>query len=243
MIALYDARDPVAVERLFGASLVQHGSLAADGVEGLEAFVARLGPDASHELHRTFAESDLVVTHSTYTGVLEVPSVGFELWRLHNGLIVEHWDGFEPRVLETASGRSQTDGPTHSTAEGADTVANKAFVEELVQTILVDNEFAHLDDYLAGEMYAQHNHRFADGISGLAAALKALAEQDIVMKYSARRQTVAEHDFVFTLSEGAFGGAPFAFYDLFRVADGRAVEHWDVMTAEPAPLPHGNGLY
>jgi predicted SnoaL-like aldol condensation-catalyzing enzyme len=119
MTALYDQRDPDAVERLSDASLVQHGSLAADGVEGLKAFAARLGPDASHELHRTFAEGDLVVTHSTYTGVLYVPSVGFELWRLQDGLIVEHWDGFEPRVQETASGRSQTDGPTRSAAEGA----------------------------------------------------------------------------------------------------------------------------
>ena len=58
-----------------------------------------------------------------------------------------------------------------------------------------------------------------------------------------RHQTVAENDFVLTLSEGSCGGAPFAFYDLFRVADAHAVEHWDVMTAEPAPLPHDNGLY
>jgi predicted SnoaL-like aldol condensation-catalyzing enzyme len=243
MTAMYDDHDPTSAEGFFGPSLVQHGSLAADGVDGLSAFVAGLGTDASHDLHRVFAEDDLVVTHATYTGVVDAPSIGFELWRLRDGLIVEHWDGFEPLVRETASGRGQIDGPTDSTGDGSDTAANKAIVDELVQTILVDNDFSNLAQYLAGEDYAQHNHRFADGISGLAAALQALAEQGITMTYSAVHHTVAEHDFVFTLSEGAFGGAPFAFYDLFRVAAGRAVEHWDVMTPEPAPLPHDNGLY
>jgi predicted SnoaL-like aldol condensation-catalyzing enzyme len=243
MTAVYDDHDPGTAQDFFAPTLVQHSSLAADGVEGLMAFVDRLRAGARHELHRSFAEGDLVVTHATYTGVLDAPSIGFELWRLKDGTIVEHWDGFEPVVDETASGRGQTGGPTESTGHGAGTAANKAFVEELVGAILVENDFSNLDRYLAGEQYAQHNHRFADGISGLAAALQALAEQSITMKYSAVHQTVAENDFVFTLSQGTFGGAPFAFYDLFRVADAQAVEHWDVMTPEPAPLPHDNGLY
>jgi predicted SnoaL-like aldol condensation-catalyzing enzyme len=112
-----------------------------------------------------------------------------------------------------------------------------------VQTILVDNDFTHLEDYLAGENYLQHNPRFADGISGLASALQALAEQGITMKYRRRHHTVAEGDFVYTLSEGDFGGTPYAFHDLFRVADGRAAEHWDVMVEQARPLPHNNTLF
>lgn len=243
MTAIYNDHDQGAAQRFFAPTLVQHSSLAADGVDGLKAFVDGLPADTRHELHRIFAESDLVVTHASYTGVLDIPTIGFELWRVKDGLIVEHWDGFEPAVPETASGRSQTDGPTDSKPAGADTATNKAFVKEIVQTILVENDFSNLDYYLAGDQYAQHNHRFADGISGLAAALQALAEQGITMKYSIVHQTVAENDFVFTLSEGSFGGAPFAFYDLFRIADAHAVEHWDVMSAEPATLPHDNGLY
>ena len=191
---------PDAAQRFFAPTLVQHSSLAADGVAGLEAFVDGLPANARHELHRSVAESDLVVTHASYTGVFKSPTIGFELWRLNGGLIVEHWDGFEPMVQDTASGHSHTDGPTDGTPAGADTATNKALVKEIVQTILVENDFSNLDHYLAGEQYAQ-------------------------------------------LSEGSFGGTPFAFYDLFRVADAHAVEHWDVMTAEPAPLPHENGLY
>ena len=36
---------------------------------------------------------------------------------------------------------------------------------------------------------------------------------------------------VLVLSEGAFGGKPTSFYDLFRVENGKIAEHWD--TIEP----------
>lgn len=44
------------------------------------------------------------------------------------------------------------------------------------------------------------------------------------------------------IGEGEFG-APSAFWDLFRVADGKIVEHWDVIAPIPDTLPHGNGLF
>ncbi|MCP4305923.1 MAG: hypothetical protein GY798_05170, partial [Hyphomicrobiales bacterium] len=36
-------------------------------------------------------------------------------------------------------------------------------------------------------------------------------------------------NFVLVLSEGSLGDQPTAFYDLFRVEDGKIVEHWDVI--------------
>jgi predicted SnoaL-like aldol condensation-catalyzing enzyme len=79
----------------------------------------------------------------------------------------------------------------------------------------------------------QHNPRFADGVSGLLAALTTLAEQGITMTYNGIRQVVADGDLAYLRSEGTFAGQPFVFHDLFRVADGRCVEHWDVMVPRP----------
>jgi predicted SnoaL-like aldol condensation-catalyzing enzyme len=87
-----------------------------------------------------------------------------------------------------------TDPPRRTPA--ADTAANKDLIEATVQTILVENDFSTLERYLAGEDYIQHNPRFADGISGLAAAPQALAEHGLTMQYSKRYYTVAEGDFV-----------------------------------------------
>ncbi|MFD9037589.1 hypothetical protein ACFU6M_09755 [Streptomyces bottropensis] len=53
---------------------------------------------------------------------------------------------------------------------------------------------------------------------------------------------VAEGEFVLTQSEGEFG-VPVAYYDLFRVADGKIVEHWDVIAPIADELPHANGLF
>lgn len=36
------------------------------------------------------------------------------------------------------------------------------------------------------------------------------------------------------VSEGEFAGKHSAFYDLFRVANGKLAEHWDVIEAIPA---------
>ena len=36
---------------------------------------------------------------------------------------------------------------------------------------------------------------------------------------------------------------PVAYWELFRVQNGLIVEHWDVIAAIPAKLPHDNGLF
>ncbi len=54
---------------------------------------------------------------------------------------------------------------------------------------------------------------------------------------------VADGEFVFTQGEGILRGVPTAFYDLFRVEDGKLAEHWDVVFAKPDTLSHGNGLF
>jgi predicted SnoaL-like aldol condensation-catalyzing enzyme len=44
---------------------------------------------------------------------------------------------------------------------------------------------------------------------------------------------VAEGNFVLVLTEGDLPSGPTALYDLFRVENGKIVEHWDVLTPIP----------
>jgi predicted SnoaL-like aldol condensation-catalyzing enzyme len=53
-------------------------------------------------------------------------------------------------------------------------------------------------------------------------------------------QTVAEGNFVFAASEGTFGGKVSAFFELFRVDNGKITEHLDVMADIPAKMARGN---
>ena len=83
--------------------------------------------------------------------------------------------------------------------------------------------------YFDGDTYIQHNTGIADGLSGLGAALGALTEQGIQMIYDTVHQVLPQGNYVLAVSEGAFGGAPTSYYDLWRVENGKVAEHWDVM--------------
>lgn len=80
-------------------------------------------------------------------------------------------------------------------------------------------------------------------MSGLRSAFEGLAEQGVTVRYEHVHRTVAEGEFVFVQSEGNFGGEKSAFYDLFRVANGKLAEHWDVVSTIPDTLPHDNGVF
>ena len=109
--------------------------------------------------------------------------------------------------------------------------------------VLVGGDFAALSRFFDGDSYIQHNPDIADGLSGLGAAIEALADQGIAMEYETVHKVIGQGNFVLVISEGAFGGEPMAYYDLFRVENGRIAEHWDVMQAIPAEMAHENGKF
>ena len=95
------------------------------------------------------------------------------------------------------------------------------------------------------ENYIQHNPAIGDGLSGLAAALEGMAKQGITLEYKTVHKVLGEGNFVLAISEGAFAGKSTSFYDLFRVENGKIVEHWDVMeTIMPeAQWKNSNGKF
>ena len=98
---------------------------------------------------------------------------------------------------------------------------------------------------LLAEGYIQHNTGIADGLSGLGAALAALAEQGVQMIYHKTHQVLAQGNFVLAVSEGTYGGAPTSYYDLWRVENGKIAEHWDVMEtiADQSTWQNQNGKF
>ena len=54
------------------------------------------------------------------------------------------------------------------------------------------------------------------------------------MKYDRIHKVLGEGNVVLVMSEGTFGGKPTAFFDLFRVANGKIAEHWDTIETIPA---------
>lgn len=188
------------------------------------------------------ADGDLVALHGTYHGFGPDPLVAFDIFRVDaDGRLAEHWDALAPVVEDTASGRSQTDGPAEVTAPET-TEANRALVADFARKVLVGADYSVLTDYISTETYHQHNPEAADGLAGFGAAAATWAEQGKNLLYKTVHKVIAEGEFVLVQSEGEFG-VPVAYYDLFRVTDGKIVEHWDVIAPVPAALPHTNSLF
>ncbi len=212
---------------------IQHNLAVGDGLAGFGAALKAL-PEGSAKVKtvRVFRDGDSVFAHTEYN--FFGPKIGFDIFRFENGKIVEHWDNLQetPKHLNP-SGRSMTDGPTEAT-DLDKTAENKKRVRAFVEDILVNGRMEKLAGYFDGDNYIQHNPQIGDKLSGLGAALQNMAKQGITLKYERIHQVLGEGNFVLVASEGSFAGKPSAFFDLFRVENGKIAEHWDTIEAIPA---------
>ncbi|WP_028302360.1 nuclear transport factor 2 family protein [Oceanospirillum beijerinckii] len=226
--------DHHAVSYVNANQYIQHNLAVADGLAGFgEVLKALPEGSAKVDVKRAFQDGDYVFTHTDYN--FFGPKVGFDIFRFENGKIVEHWDNLAKKTGPNPSGRTQLDGPTE-VKDLNKTAENKALVADFVDTILMQGQFDQLPRFIdAGEEnYLQHNSAIGDGLSGLGAALEAMAKQGLTMSYSKNHKVLGEGNFVLTISEGEFAGQHVSFYDLFRVDNGKIVEHWDVIEEIPA---------
>lgn len=246
LAAVFVEHDATAIETLFKEDYIQHNPAVPTGRAPIIGFLPALRESGiGIETHRLIAEGDLVVAHSTYTNADLFGSkemVAFDVFRIADGKIAEHWDNLAPMAAPNTSGHSQVDGP-NEVVDLDKTAANRELVSDFIDTILVNGEMSRLAAFFDGDAYIQHNSQIGDGLSGLGSALGALAAQGISMKYDHVHQLIAQGNFVFATSEGSFGGKPTAFFDLFRVEDEKIAEHWDVITEIPAEMAHENGKF
>jgi predicted SnoaL-like aldol condensation-catalyzing enzyme len=154
--------------------------------------------------------------------------VAFDIFRFDaDGKIAEHWDNLSAKAEPNPSGHTQIDGTMEKKAVNKE--ETRKVVASFVGDVLRGENPGKLTDYFDGDNYIQHNISIADGLSGLGAALAALAEQGIQMIYNKTHYVLADSNYGLAVSEGTFGGTPTTYYDLFRVENGKIAEHWDVM--------------
>jgi len=144
------------------------------------------------------------------------------------------WDNLTPITPPNASGRTQLDGTTEITDRDK-TEENKAIVKGFINDVLLNGKGEKTTDYISTSEYLQHNSSVADGLEGFGAAMKYFAENNLIMEYTKLHMVFGEGNFVLAVSEGKFGtGDHVAYYDLFRLDEGKIVEHWDVIQTIPA---------
>jgi len=244
--AIFVDFSPQAAEPLLAPDYIQHNVAVPTGAAPILGVIPVLQDSGIQmTIHRVVAQDDLVVLHSTYDNAQLFGGdtlVAFDVFRVADGQVVEHWDNLQPLAPPNPSGRSMVDGPTQI-SDPALTAENRALVQGFVRDVLLGAAPDRITDYISTEAYHQHNPMIGDGLPALGAAFQALADAGQAITYDETHLIVAEGDFVFTASEGHLGETPTAFFDLFRVADGRIVEHWDTIAEIPAEMPHDNGKF
>lgn len=236
LINTFATGDAAAARDLLAEGYIQHNlayGTGRDAFIGSVEYLASAPVKTTVKNIRAFQDGGKVFLQTVYNFAGAGEQAAFDIFRFDaEGKIAEHWDNLAPLAAPNPSGRTQTDGTTEI-ADLDKTEANRKLVQDFLYDVMQGNHLEKTPGYFNGDAYIQHNTGIADGVSGLNAALAALAEQGIAMVYDKVHQVLAQGNFVLAVSEGTFGGAPTAYYDLWRVEDGRIAEHWDVMETIP----------
>ena len=233
---------------LLDEGYIQHNlayGTGRDAFVGSVEYLAAADAPTTVNTIRSFADGDYVFLQAVYNFAGAGEQVAFDIFRFNEaGLIAEHWDNLASVAEPNPSGHTQIDG-TIDIAEPSRTAQNRQLVCDFLFDVMQGNKPEKTPDYFDGDTYIQHNTAIADGLSGLSDALAALAEQGIEMIYDRTHMVLAQGDFVLAVSEGSYAGAPTSYYDLWRVANGKIAEHWDVMEtiADASTWANDNGKF
>jgi predicted SnoaL-like aldol condensation-catalyzing enzyme len=117
------------------------------------------------------------------------------------------------------------------------TDANKALVLAGIKGVFIDRDPTVLDRLFSDD-YRQHNPQIANGTAAIKALLGKLPAD---FKYEPGL-VLADRDYV--MIHGRYlgwGPKPMVAVDIFRVANGKIAEHWDVMQEEVPAAQSANG--
>lgn len=240
--------DPETMRTLANADYIQHNPFLPTGLEPFIEMLPVLQENGTTaENIRMLEDSNYVFMHNIWRNAKPFGAdemVSFDIIRLdENGKVAEHWDAMTPLVKETASGRTQTDGPKE-VSDLDKTEANKALAKALVEDVLMGKNPNKITDYISAETYHQHNPGIKDGLQGIVEAVEYLSSQNNMFQYTKIHKVLGEGNFVLTVSEGQWNNTNNVFYDLFRIENGKVVEHWDVIQPIPTEgLANNNGMF
>ena len=135
-----------------------------------------------------------------------------------------------------------TTSPIHA-ADTQQAEMNKKTVLEFYEKGLNQKDFEAASRYF-GPRYTQHNPNAADGPEGFKAFLQFLREK-FPNSHSEIKRAFADGDYVIlhlhAVREPGTRGV--AIVDIFKLENGKIVEHWDVVQPIPEKSANSNGMF
>jgi predicted SnoaL-like aldol condensation-catalyzing enzyme len=234
------------------ADQIEHNPNGGQGLEAFQSYFESIprrdAPPALIEnpLVTVVAEGDYVLmafvdAREAADGTGPYTSTHFDLFRIANGRVVEHWDSVQLTPGDSGGDPAPVTGATTTEQQLAIVtrgdpalIANKRTVFDLWRHV-PDAGREELTDLYLDPIYIQHNPNAATGAAGF-------------RDYMARRpdlpiETHYEHQLVTMIAEGDLvvqvladtrphpdrpdESYTIAWFDMFRIENGRIAEHWD----------------
>ncbi|MEL6303956.1 MAG: nuclear transport factor 2 family protein [Bacteroidota bacterium] len=215
------------VKKYTGDRYTQHSTGVADGPEGfMEFFSGFLERTKNRDIRliRTLEDGRFVFVHA-YQDI----DNGTAKWITTdmfdtdaNDKIIEHWDVIaqyrEPH--ETVSGNDMILGD-FELKDLDKTEENKAIIRNFLVDVMQNKNHNALNQYVSSEKYIQHNPTLPNGIEALA---NFLATQTFT--YDFVFHVMGQGNHVVSYSKVTYNTVEHALFDIFRLEDGKIVEHW-----------------
>jgi len=145
-------------------------------------------------------------------------------------------------ILAFATTLIMFDHPGHA-ADETKLELNKKIVQEFYELAVNKKDFEAASKYL-GQRYIQHNQQAADGAEGLKDFIRFLRTK-YPYAHSEIKRIFADGDYVILHVHAirVQGTRGVAIVDIFRLQDGRIVEHWDVHEDILEKAANPNGMF
>ena len=223
--------DPASVAVVNEAQYIQHNPQTAEGNVGLAELFKRISKSNPRvNIVRIFSDGDFVFGHTEYD--FSTRRIGFEVFRFEEDQAVEHWDNIQIRLGPNISGHSMVNGPVQP-EDLEMTEENRATVTRFAEDVLIACDWSSLPLFIDSGNFTQHNPQMADGRKALLDRMTNGNSEGDKIVYKKMHRILAQGNFVLTVCEGWVGENHTSFYDLYRLENGKLVEHWDTVEAVP----------
>ncbi len=213
----FNEADISVVDELIAKDYIQHNPSIPNGRDAIKPFVAD-GPFPAY-IKWIGSEGDLVFVQVEYP---IIKTAAFDIFRLNNGIIQEHWDvqaTIKEPLISPTNGNAIFGASSNKHSE-ASLETNKAVIQKLYAEFFNEGKANILDEIMA-ENYIQHNYGIANGRESIKVFVNDGPFVAEIKRMLAFRDYVVVHVYYPSIASVAV--------DLYRLEQNQIVEHWDVM--------------
>ena len=249
---ILEARHMDLADKYLAADFIQHNPNAANGLAALKQYFSAqnnpardIQPKVQRKMVALMAEGDIVLAVSPRELIdpkdkaKKYTTVGFDMYRIRNGKVIEHWDAAlkNPNAPTAAYTAVTPDSrPAEDLAKSSDKKleANKTLVVNMWREAIEGRQREAIEKYFAPN-FIQHAATMAPGLEGIKNMVNRGQPQAVPAKTGLRPSAlIAEGDLVAAVfprqypdPKDASKKYSTAGLELYRIANGKIVEHWD----------------